>query len=288
MEVKPFLVIDRTENDDNRFPNGVEYNVADVSQETFNEWNLLHKTKAELDKRLRLPLILLYLPYFFLLLGFASTLETLSHIFGKRDITDQVYFLIVLISAVIGYGLYFLLPRLYKLRCNKLTEKEEFKHCLEKGEALAKKSRKELNVPDSFISADILFFHYKLIDGKVTPISQNKKQSPYENSDYLFYIQNNIFCVATAFDSFAVPLEAMQRIRKVEENVKISAWNKAVPPTDVMYNKYIESVDGKHIKLNHYYILEFSHNGILWGLYFPPYELSVFEKLTGLKAEKNN
>ena len=34
-----------------------------------------------------------------------------------------------------------------------------------------------------------------------------------------------------------------------------------------------------------YHILELEINGELWGIYFPCYELMVFEEITGLKAE---
>ncbi len=288
MEVKPFLEVDRTEDDSNRYPNGKEFNICDVSRETSDKWNLWYKTKNALDKKLSLPLFFMYLPYFFLLLGFTVTLEIVSYLFGRKNIPNEKYFLIIIFIAVISYGLYFLLPRIYNFRGNILIKKEEFANCIKKRDELQKQSQKELNIPDDYILADVLFFHYRLINGKVTPISLHKKSPPYENTDYFFYKENNNFCVSTVFDSFAVPLETMQYIRKVNDSVRTFGWNKRVPYTDPMYRKHIESADGKHITFTHYYILEFSHNGTLWGLYFPPYELPIFEKLTGLKAEKNN
>ena len=35
-----------------------------------------------------------------------------------------------------------------------------------------------------------------------------------------------------------------------------------------------------------YYILEIEHNDEIFGIYFPCYELPIFEKLTGLTAQK--
>ena len=68
--------------------------------------------------------------------------------------------------------------------------------------------------------------------------------------------------------------------------IYIPNWNKDTPPNEGLYmNLKLTQDSYERFRVKPYYILEFDHNCELWGLYFPNYELSTFESVTGLKAE---
>lgn len=79
----------------------------------------------------------------------------------------------------------------------------------------------------------------------------------------------------------------MRAIRTVSERSCSVVWNKDKSPRDPSYRPYklrISNVGG--VSFKPYHILEFSYRGDVWGVYFPNYELSAFESVTGLCGEE--
>ena len=56
-------------------------------------------------------------------------------------------------------------------------------------------------------------------------------------------------------------------------------------PNKGYYKQFkITGDDDDGVSFKPYYILQFRHEGELWGIYFPCYDLEAFERLTGLKT----
>ena len=76
-------------------------------------------------------------------------------------------------------------------------------------------------------------------------------------------------------------------IRTVYKRVSIPCWNKEEDPKSDKYKPYKLVVNNiGTVFFKSYHILELEREGRLYGIYFPCYELPVFEKITGLTAEE--
>ena len=86
---------------------------------------------------------------------------------------------------------------------------------------------------------------------------------------------------------YAFKRSELKTIKTVNKRISIPTWNKEEEPTAGAFKQYKLAVNNiGNIFFKPYHILEVEHNGETFGIYFPPYELATFEKLTGLKAEK--
>ena len=85
---------------------------------------------------------------------------------------------------------------------------------------------------------------------------------------------------------YGFELSELKAIRTYTKGVIVPFWNKDEDIGEEKYKLYkVRKNSNGDINFKGYHVLEIEHGGELWGLYFPSYELSVFEKLTGLKAE---
>lgn len=285
--MKPFLVIDRTSDDNNRYQSGAEFCVKEVTQEIYDEYMSLGKKKEELEEKLRIPKLLLYAPVFCLVLSVCTFMFFVPYLFKPANINEENAFgvLISFVLFICGLVGFFVLKKVITDRQKNFFESKEYINHQEKGKELTQKICKELQIPDDYISADIIFFHYKSENGQIQVIRRDPKKTPYDNDGYFFYIQDNTFYVASCLEKYAVNLDAFTGIRKVNEFIKLPRWTKPEPITHKKYAQYNLTVVDDELLMDTYYILEFTHEGQVWGLYFPCYELPVFENLTGLKAE---
>ena len=78
----------------------------------------------------------------------------------------------------------------------------------------------------------------------------------------------------------------LKSIQTVKKRIAIPSWNKEEGPTEGEFKPYKMTVnDMDMVFFKPYYILVGERNGEEYGIYFPCYELAVFENLTGLKAD---
>lgn len=144
----------------------------------------------------------------------------------------------------------------------------------------------ELGVPADARDVDILSFTYKNKKGTAVAVTKGFARTPYTNYEYKIYVQDGSLCLANLEHRYEFPLSELRAIRTVKKRIAMAQWNKEMGYNDGIYSVYKitkDQYDCYYIKP--YHILEFEHNGDLWGIYFPCYEKPIFEKLTGLKAE---
>lgn len=145
---------------------------------------------------------------------------------------------------------------------------------------------RELGVPDDAPAVDILVLTYKQKDGQPVPKTTGMNLTAWFNIENRAFVENDRLCLTDLESRFEFPLAELRRIRTVRKKISIPTWNKETAPDEDIYKPYKLSVDGYEcIHFKPYHILELEHEGETWGIYFPCYELPVFEELTGLKAE---
>lgn len=145
-----------------------------------------------------------------------------------------------------------------------------------------KQAREELGVPENAEAVDILMLDYKVKNGK--PV--NATPPYYLNPELHAYRQNDALVLWGGSQIWAFPLSEMKRIRTVKKTNTAMLWNKDEKPRSGRFAQYKLVVNNYGVSAKTYHILELERGGETYGIYFPCWELPVFERLTGLNAEE--
>ena len=137
-----------------------------------------------------------------------------------------------------------------------------------------------LGVPDDAKCVDILCFEYDP-DGEI-PTDMNSCL----DSEMKIYKENESLCLADTEKKYEIPLSQLRRIKAVNKEIGMILWNKKESFRQSPYSAYniVKNKKGNYV-VPKYYELEFEHEGELWLISFPCYEIDTFQKLTGLTAE---
>lgn len=133
---------------------------------------------------------------------------------------------------------------------------------------------------------DILSFFYKVKEGEIKVHEKGLQIAQYYNFNYKIFADSENFYMANLEEKYAFPLSSLRAIHTVKKRIILYSWNKEEKHNKGVYKQYkLDIGEGGEIHCKNFHILEFEHNGELWGVYFPAYELPAFEEITGLKAE---
>lgn len=137
-----------------------------------------------------------------------------------------------------------------------------------------------LGVPDDANCVDILCFEYDP-DGEIPTDMDNCL-----DTEMKIYKENESLCLADTEKKYEIPLSQLRRIKAVNKEIGMILWNKKESFRQSPYSAYniVKNKKGNYV-VPKYYELEFEHEGELWLISFPCYEIDTFQKLTGLTAE---
>ena len=90
-------------------------------------------------------------------------------------------------------------------------------------EKAAAEAAKELGVPSSALSVDILPFHYVIKGGAIRSAD---KKGRYNVLSVSMYVRDDALCMATAQELFRVPLSEIRGYREYDEDFTIDMWLK--------------------------------------------------------------
>lgn len=144
----------------------------------------------------------------------------------------------------------------------------------------------ELAVPADAREVDILSFYYKAKGESIKPCLKGMQFAQYLNSEFRIFSDSENLYLANLEGKYTFPLSSVVSLRTVKKHIRIAGWNKKESYDSRTYQQYKLTRDQYgciHCKC--YHILELRHNGELFGIYIPSYELPVFEALTGRKAQ---
>ena len=162
-------------------------------------------------------------------------------------------------------------------------EGDESKHFTSTLDNIADSIYAEFGVPADAAGVDVLSFRYKLKNGE--PVAKEIADD-MDNLVMKAFVSDEQLFLTDLESKYAFSLSEMRTIRTVKKSISLSSWNKEIPPKKGIYKPYKIKVDKYEcIYCKPYHILELEHNGEIWGIYFPCYELPIFESLTGLSAE---
>jgi len=288
--MKPFLGIDLTIDKKNTQLNGKEFLIAKTSSALTQSFERSSDQAMETIEKSELPLLLRILQAicgFIALIMFFGTINA----FIRSDTSPvQAYHNVPWLYWVGGACLVvWLVLKLFSRKKEKtVLEDEENARVFSSLESVSNSIYTELSVPADATEVDILTFFYKEKGEQIKVCEKGMQIAPYLNPIFKVFSDAEYLYLADLEGKYAFPLSSIRAIRTIKKHIRIMEWNKETRFDDGIYKQYKLTSDNYGcIHCKHYHILEVSHNDETWGIYIPCYELPVFEKLTGLKAQQD-
>ena len=285
--MKPLFGIDVTENPENETPNGETLVVRTLPQAVRATLEKSTKEYERTIEKSRMPRwfrMLRNMCGYFALIVLVAVVSNLSGL-GLAKMMEQSPFLIIsAVFALVGWAVMLCLS----LKRSRLIERE----AEEAGVSNALQQSIEaayhaMDVPKNAVSADVLSFSYRIRNGEIKPCASALQTTPFCNLDLKVYLQNGMLCLADVESVTAVSLSSLVGIHTVQKRISIPVWSKEISHKEGIYQQYHLRTNGlRDVSFKPYHVLEFTHEGESFGIWFPCYELPTFEKLTGLSAEE--
>lgn len=287
--MKPFLGTDLTDRNNEPPANGAEFLVAAPSAAMAQALESSAEKADRTVTKSQLPLPLRICQWVTGGVAAIFALGILKGLTGSDGVSiPQAYQNAPWLFWVLGVCLiaWAALKLIGRQKAKTVLESDEGSHALSHLEATCASVYTELAVPADAKDVDILTFYYKVKDGNVKACEKPMQLYSHQNPSFKVFADGENLYLANLEGKFCFPLSSLQAIRRQDTKVRTSGWNKAAAPTEDIYKRYKMSVDQFGcVHSKPHYILELLHGGKVWGIYFPCYELAIFESLTGLEAE---
>ncbi len=275
----PLWGVNITQNKKNVQPNGRELIVATVAQK--NDVEQVQEKADELEAKASLPKSWGIIQW---ICGLATMMMAAAVISGVAKIgIEQAYKNAPAFFWLLGgFAVVFIALKIWGAhRNNAVMKSGEVEQFDAKVQEVLGAAYDELGVPEDALCLDAFVFRYKEKAGKISVCSMGFFD--FVNVEIRAYIKDGALCLADAESVYALPLESLRKIQTVKKIALFHGWNKELPPTDKSFKPYRVAVNQyESITCKPYYILEAEIRGQTWGVYFPGYELSAVENLTGL------
>lgn len=290
--MRPFLGVDITNNRKNEKMNGEELIIARASQseleslENFGSEQvdmILYKVKLPLPVR-----ILSGICGIIALLGAMIAIITCVEKNEQDSIPVTVFtdYPWIFILAAICFVIWLVCTVIGRKKEKSIAEGNEYKELVNKTDSIADGISKEFNIPDGAAEVDIISITYTEKDGIIKARLRNFSLTPYMNYVMRIFRDDDTLYLVDWEEKYAIPLSELRAIRTVNKRITLPMWNKEVEASRGEYKKYKLKIGNYgEVGVKSYHILEFFHGGTDWEIYFPCYELEIFEKITGLKAD---
>ena len=138
---------------------------------------------------------------------------------------------------------------------------------------------KRLGVLSNAKKVDLLSFEYDPEN------DESKDVNDCINNEVRVFVKDESLCFADTEMRYEIPLSELKSMKLVNREVAMIFWNKKDAYNKPMYTMYNIVKKKDNYVIPKYYELEFEHDGELWIISFPQYELSVFKELTGISEE---
>ena len=285
--MKPFLGIDLTTNKKNGQLNGAEFLVAQPSAAMAQAFESSSEKAENTIERAKIPLAWRLVRDGCGILGFiglAGIISSLDSVTIQKAYQNASWLFWLVGVCLFIWGI---LKIISTLKEKAVLGTEESSHTLTNLEKTCAAVYSEMSVPTDAKEVDILSFLYKEKNGQLKICEKGMQLAPYLNPIFKIFSDANYLYIANLEGKYAFPLSSLVSIHTVKKRIRIAGWNKEIGFKQGVYKQYkLERNNIGNIFCKNYYILEVYHNGVSYGIYIPCYELSIFEELTGLKAEK--
>lgn len=284
--MKPIFCIDITTNKKNKEFNGKEF----ISKTLVPEEQAALENKEEelkqIDKKSRLPGWLRVLELIF---GYYSIIVLLALLdnCGKLPIAKMWENAKgIIVSGVISVLLFLVIKLLGKRKSKTVLQNENAEEKLQVYNSYVEGVFTSLGVPENTPNVDVLIFYYAVKNDKMIVRTLGMQAVPYFNISVRMHVEDGALHIADTQNVYSFALADLKKIQRINKCISVARWNKKTPPKDPKYKPYklaLNNFGGVNFKP--YYILQGERDGQEFAIYFPSYELPVFENLTGLQAQ---
>lgn len=287
--MKPFLGIDQTADRNNDITNREEFLVAKPNSITSDAFERSVENASQIIEQSKLPLPLRIAQGVCGIAGIMLLAGILNAFSRYRDSSispSEAYRNAPWLFWLCGGCL--LLWAICKIlavkKSNDVLSTDESSYTLAKFDSACDAVFDELAVPHDAKEVDILCLYYKEKNGNIN--IRNKYDAYYINSVFKIFTEQDMLYLADIEGKYAFPLSKFTAIHTVKRYFTLMSWNKEEKFNKGYYKQFKLSMDnGGDIICRSYCIAEFDRNGTTWGIYFPCYELPIFEELLNLKAQ---
>jgi len=285
--MKPIFGIDRTKDHKNDAMNNVAFVACHTSPSLSQGLARLSEQAESTSERAKLPRVLRIIQLISGFLALVTIMGTVRALTGEDRISlSQAYrnapglFWVAGIALVLWGVL-----KVMSLKTQKeVLESEEGVRAFEDLESICEAIFSELSAPKGTPEVDVLSFVYKIKDNEVKAITLGV--TSYVNAVFRIFADKEALYLVNLEARYAFPRDSFRAIHTVKKMISIDEWNKDMDVRDERYKPYkLSLTDTNIVNCKWYHILEIEYEGETYGLYFPSYELPIFESLTGLRAE---
>lgn len=286
--MKPVFAINVTNNKKNDVSNSEAFVCQRISQVNKDSLDRVSEENDKVIKKASLPLPLVILRIASMIVGFIC-FRVFLNLNGDGmtagELWDKAPTLFIVFGACVV--IFFAITFWGKSKSQKVLSSEECAVVSSRVDVVCRNIYAELGVNEQTPEVDVFDFKYKEKKNDISFVANKMSPANFMNFPYKFYFSEGFLYLVSLEAKYRIPLDKIKGITKVNKQATIpmTMWNKDVAFNSEYYKQFkIRSNDGC-IFIKPYYVLCFEHNGEDWGIYFPCYEISVFEKITGLKAE---
>ncbi len=285
--MRPFLGIDLTKNKENEQFDGKEFLVAEPSEFAAQRFVDSSEKVDKTLERSKLPFPVRLIQWICGGIGLLLTggiLEAWGEGVSLKEGYQNASWLYWLDGICL---LVWLILKCISVKKQKtVLESDESTHVFSNLGGICNAIYDEFSVPSEAKEVDVLVFCYKIKNNKVKVCSRFMQTVPFSNSVFKIFSDSENIYLANLEGKYAFPRLSVRNIHTVNKRIRIIGWNKEESPKKGIYKQYkINAEDNEVISCKPYYILEVIRDGEAWGIFFPCYELPIFEELTGLKAK---
>jgi len=195
-----------------------------------------------------------------------------------QDLSWMLYALIACVVIGAGYLVYFY------VKGKRALQDEKIQRDIERVDSLNKSCCDILEIPEDAETVDVFGCIYRMKNGE--PSIKKVMGVSFHNGPFGLFGTDDAVCIASLSERIAFPRAELTGIRTINKRVVMAGWNKPTHYKKGEYKQYrMTLASGGGIIIRQYHALCMMHDGEEYELYFPPYELPAFERVTGLKAE---
>lgn len=257
----------------------IEKQIHSDSQEAIDDINVqqgLHEKKMSLP----LPLSIIRL-----LSGFVAMVMVVGILRADVSVSDAFKNAPWAFYSAAISGIIFGILQAYEfIKKKKHTNSEEFKEFVNESEEAIDLAKKQLGIPLNAPKIDVFVYVYKLKKGKDVPVTSMAK---YQNVEcYLFQNESKIF-LADITMVLGFKKSDFVKIEKITKKVTSQGWNKDSAINSEKYKKYkLTQNQYGTVFYKYHYSLQISHDGTIYEILIPPYEISTISRLLNLTYEE--
>ncbi len=181
-------------------------------------------------------------------------------------------------ALIAGALAWFVISRREKVENIKQQQDGGLNEAQEALNALRQEAQCQLKVPAEAEQIDLFKYYYKSKDGE--KYLTEKGRINFMTMPCALYREGDCLYIASFEERYAIPLEAITNVRKINKMVTMNRWTKAEAFNSSDYRKYkIRHDAADRYWLESYGVMDFTLKGKQFSMRFPSYELENIERL---------